>query len=217
MIPNHHLTEDGHIQQTVIDYEAQSKIYGVEYNGKYNAPMYDNNLSLLRLGFVAGVLGRYPKSILDIGYGNGDFLFQCAKKIDLCFGYDISEYPTPKGVTKITSIDSCKAEVVTFWDSLEHIEDLSFVKDLKCEYVIISCPMSHWNFFDTTEKADNWLLNHRHYRPNEHLHYFDDMSLTIFMNMNGFDYICDNNLEDLIRIPGDDRQNILTAAFKKRK
>ena len=50
-----------------------------EYNCEY-AKIYDSygqlsiSMSFLRLGFLLGCLTTHPTKLLDIGYGNGDFL-----------------------------------------------------------------------------------------------------------------------------------------------
>ena len=55
--------------------------YNIDYSNKYNNYGENSNyLSHLRLGVLLGTINKIPKSILDVGYGNGSFL-NCAKKI----------------------------------------------------------------------------------------------------------------------------------------
>jgi ubiquinone/menaquinone biosynthesis C-methylase UbiE len=81
-------------------------------------------MSYLRLGHLIGTLGFVPKSILDIGYGNGDFLVACKNIIPKCYGSDISEYPIPNGCKFIEDPSSKIVDVATFYDSLEHFPNL---------------------------------------------------------------------------------------------
>ena len=64
----------------------------------------------------------------------------CKDIIPNCYGYDISTYPIPEGVVCFSFKDKFY-EVITFFDSLEHFEDIEFVKDLKCSYVCVSVPI----------------------------------------------------------------------------
>ena len=103
--------------------------------------------------------------------------------------------------------DECY-DVITFFDSLEHFEDIEFVKDLKCRVVCISVPYCH-------NKSDEWFENWKHRRPNEHLWHFDKDSLVKFMERMGFVLCSYSNLEDTIRKnPDQEEPNILTCIFR---
>jgi hypothetical protein len=96
--------------------------YNSEYSHKYNNyGIKGEMLSHLRLGFLLGSINKIPSSILDVGYGNGDFLKVASKCIPNCYGTDISEYPTPEKVEKINWINvlTNHFDVITFFDSLE--------------------------------------------------------------------------------------------------
>ena len=70
----------------------QKKIYPITYDEKYVKERYDTygekvrQMSFLRLGYLLGAINKIPKSILDVGYGNGDFLKTCVSIIPECFG-----------------------------------------------------------------------------------------------------------------------------------
>jgi hypothetical protein len=62
---------------------------------------------------------------------------------------------------------------------------------------------------------DEWFLNWKHRKPNEHLHHFNQRSLCAFMYDQGWSCVNHSNLEDGIRQHEHDWENILTAVFKK--
>lgn len=164
--------------------------------------------SYLRLGYVIGTLGYVPESILDVGYGIGDFLESCELLIKSRYGHDISGYPIPSGCTFVENIFEDHYDVITFFDSLEHMENIEFVKDLKCNYICISVPDCHYF-------SDEWFKNWKHRKPNEHLWHFNTTSLQTFMNRMGYSCINTCNIEDSIRKNNQEYSNILTGIFKK--
>ncbi len=210
MIENYEVLENGLIRQ--INFVNKIQEYNVDYiNERYN--QYGEKgpqMAGLRLGYLIGVLGFVPRSILDIGYGNGDFLKVCQQGIEECYGNDISGYSVPDGVTFVENIFNKSYDVSSMFDVLEHFEDINFVKDFDCDYVYVSLPWCH-NF------SDEWFLNWKHRRPDEHLWHFNPTSITNFFNEMGFELLNYSNIEDIIRKPTDENTNILTCIFKKRK
>jgi hypothetical protein len=196
----------------VIKQKNVNKIqYNYEYSNKYNNYGENANyLSYIRLGVLLGSIGKIPESILDVGYGNGSFLNACKNIIKKCSGFDISGFPLPDDITIENSITDKKFDVVCFFDSLEHFDDINIIKELKCDYVFISVPWCHYF-------SDEWFLNWYHRRPNEHLWHFNDKSLCNFFNENGFERIYQSNFEDVIRKNNtcNGNPNILSAIFKK--
>jgi len=163
----------------------------------------------LRLGYIIGSIGYIPNSILDVGYGNGAFLSSCSAIIKHLYGNDINGYKLPYYCNFVENIMNDHYDVITFFDSLEHFEDISFVKDLKCNYVIISVPNCH--YFN-----DEWFKEWKHRKPNEHLYYFNTESLVNFFDECGFECVNTSNVEDVIRKNDNETySNILTATFKK--
>ena len=185
------------------------------YNESYVKTRYDsyneltNYMSYLRYGFIVGSINRDPKSILDVGYGNGSFLKVCSKTVPKCYGYDVSDYPIPESCFKIDTL-TLPVDVITFFDSLEHFDDISIVNSLKCNYICISVPECHYI-------SDEWFMNWKHRRPDEHLWHFNLESLNNFMNECGFSLVTYSNIEDIIRTPSSEYSNILTAIFKNKK
>lgn len=207
---NYEVLKNGIIKQKKVN-----KInYDYNYSNKYNSyGEKGKNLSYLRLGILLGAIGKNPDSILDVGYGNGDFLKVAkASSIQNCYGCDISDYPVPENCKKVDLLDNSFYEVVCFFDSLEHFDDISFIEKLNCEYIFISVPWCH-NF------SYEWFQNWYHLRPNEHLWHFNDKSLVLFMKENGFEKIYLGNFEDIIRQNSscNGNPNILSAIFQKIK
>ena len=207
MIENYEILENGLIKQKSILNKIRT--YDYDYvNSSYNQyGEKGSQMAGLRLGYLVSKLGYWPKSILDVGYGNGDFLKICKNKID-SYGNDISGYPVPEGVTFVENIFERHYDVVCFFDVLEHFEKIDFVQNLKCDYIFLSLPWCH-NF------SDEWFLNWKHRRPDEHLWHFDEKSIKNFFNETGYEMIDFSNIEDLIRVSNEDYPNILTCILKK--
>jgi hypothetical protein len=207
MLENYQRLENGLIKQLVI-----SKKF--EYNTEYITKNYNTygikryQMAGLRLGYLISSIGKLPNSILDVGYGNGDFLELCKNSINYCHGNDVSGYPIPEGVTYISDITRDYYDVICFFDVLEHFEDISIVKNLKCEYLYISVPWCHYT-------SDEWFKNWKHRRPNEHLWHFNENSIKLFFEENGYELIKQSNVEDIIRKSNQIEPNILTCIFKK--
>lgn len=207
MIENYEILENGLIKQKSI--LTKIRTYDYDYvNSSYNQyGEKGSQMAGLRLGYLVSKLGYWPKSILDVGYGNGDFLKICKNKID-SYGNDISGYPVPQGVTFVENIFERHYDVICFFDVLEHFEKIDFVQNLKCDYIFLSLPWCH-NF------SDEWFSNWKHRRPDEHLWHFDEKSIKNFFNEMGYEMIDYSNIEDLIRVSNEDYPNILTCILKK--
>jgi len=209
MIDNYEQLENGVIKQ--IDKTDIVK-YDIDYvDNRYNS--YGDlsiRMSYLRLGYIIGSLGFIPNSILDIGYGNGDFLLVGSDIIKKCYGHDVSSYPLPikENIYYTEHPYDSEYDVVTFFDVLEHFDDIYDIKNLKTNYIVVSVPDCH--YYD-----DDWFMNWKHRRPSEHLWHFDRHSLINFMNEIGYDCISYSNIEDTIRKNNQPYSNILTASFKR--
>ena len=204
---NYDILKSGVIKQRMVNKITYNSAYNEKYN---NYGEKGNYLSYLRLGVLIGALGRRPGSIVDVGFGNGDFLRACIKSIDKVYGCDISDFPVPEGSTKIVLKDISDVDVVCFFDSLEHFDSIDFVKDLSTKYVFISVPWCH-------NLSDEWFLNWYHRRENEHLYHFNEKSLKTFFTDCGYECIFTQNFEDIIRVNASvaPLPNILSCLFKK--
>lgn len=206
MLDNYEYNADGVIRQLRREPFTYDTAYvDARYNtyGDLNAWM-----SHLRLGYIVGALGRVPDSIVDVGYGNGAFLETCSKLIPNCYGYDVSGYPLPAGVTFLENWLTTPVDVVTFFDVLEHFDDPYVLRECKANYVVISLPWCHYT-------SDDWFANWKHRRPNEHLWHFKPESMMRFAESVGYELVHFHNVEDVIRRPTDGLQNILSVTLKR--
>jgi hypothetical protein len=208
MLNNYEILPNGVIKQKEIIKTIK------EYNVDYVSERYNTygekglQMSYLRLGYLLGSINEDLNSVLDIGYGNGDFLKVCSKKIKNCFGNDISNYPLPDECVFVDDIFKNEYDLICFFDSLEHFEEIEFVSKLNTKYVCISLPWCH-------NKSDEWFENWKHRREDEHLWHFNDNSLVNFMVEMGYELVNVSNVEDTIRKPSNEDKNILTGIFKK--
>lgn len=210
MIEGYEKLPNGVIKQTKIFNEIMT--YDTDYIDTYERlGELGKQMAYLRLGYILGSLGHKPNTILDVGYGNGDFLRAVNGFGIESYGSDISGFPTPKGVEFVRwhEVFFRHYNVITFFDCLEHFEDISFVEDLSCHYIVISLPCCHYD-------SDEWFQNWKHRKPDEHLYHFNGESLTNFMSEMGYMPIRIGSPEDAIRKPVDNKTNILTGIFKKR-
>lgn len=191
--------------------DAKPYKYDKDYISTYSKPQYKDNsnkLSMLRLSFLVGALGHMPSSIFDFGFGDGSFINLCSRIIPTVYGYDITGLPVPEGCEEVKGL--VKSEVYTFWDTLEHTENMSFIEGLDCKVLAISLPYCH-------EHNSKWFDDWRHRKPDEHLHHFNDKSLESYFMSKGWSLIAISHIEDLIRKPdeGAASPNILSACFIK--
>ena len=205
MLDNYAINDDGIVYQI--------KRNPFDYTGHYNDYYADikactRYTSNLRLGYIIGSIGYIPNSVLDVGYGAGVFLEACGEEVDR-YGHDISGWPVPEGCTFVEDLLRGSYDVITFFDSLEHMDDIDFVKDLNTKYVCISVPDCHYF-------RDEWFDTWKHRKPDEHLWHFNEASLNKFMDRMGYDTINTCNLEDITRKNNESYTNILTGIFKKR-
>lgn len=184
----------------------------IEYNSLY-LTKYDKQLtesmSFMRLGYIIKTIKKTPNSLMDVGFGNGSFLRVANSTINNTAGYDVynNEF-LPTGCKFETSIIKNYYEVITFFDSLEHISDLSFLQSIKCNYLVVSVPNCNY-------QNDNWFSNWKHRKYNEHLHHFNLESLTNLMNYYNFIKIDHSYFEDSIRRCSENSPNILSCVFQK--
>jgi len=100
--------------------------------------------------------------------------------------------------------------VITFFDALEHFEDLSHARWVShaADWLLLSFPAVPSTFpFDTTWK---------HYRPGEHHLHFDPSRLTNIFSHNGVTakLVYQGHPEDQIRKSTGDGPNIWTVALR---
>ena len=76
MINGYERLENGVIKQKNPKPYVYDKDYVIKtYDSSYG--IFCDMMSYLRLGYITGVIKNFPKTVLDIGYGNGAFLKIC--------------------------------------------------------------------------------------------------------------------------------------------
>jgi hypothetical protein len=145
--------------------------------------------------------------VCDIGYGTGAFLRAINHRSGWvhCRGYDVSPYPAPSFVRVEPNWQKKRWPVLTFFDSLEHFEQLP---KFQAEGVIVSVPWYH------PALGAEWFYNWKHRRPGEHLWHFTPETLANAMAINGLRPVFIGSPEDAVRKNDGDWPNILTMVFK---
>ncbi|MFD2053812.1 class I SAM-dependent methyltransferase [Mesorhizobium calcicola] len=214
MLDNYEVDRFGVIHQidfTPIKYDKQYISYYEDLSDR------TIKLGYQRLGWVLGLTGEIPRSVLEIGYGTGTFV-EAAKIAGVadCAGCDIAEFPLPKGVSFVDWDEALANswDLVAMFDVLEHIPDLGFLARLKARHLAIAVPYCRWR--ELGADGDAWFRTWRMRLPNEHLHHFDPDSLVALLAHSGFHCVTLNCFEDGIRLrPGEVGPNILSGFFRK--
>ena len=141
--------------------------------------------------------------VLDIGIGCGTFV---GSRSDT-YGYDVN----PTGIEWLEMrdkfVDPYLDDItsfagLTFFDSFEHIKNpRSILRQIKNQHVIMSVPI-----FKDREHA----LASKHFRPDEHYHYFTHTGLITYMHGLGFSFCWVSDNETKLG-----RDEIYTYAFFK--
>jgi hypothetical protein len=145
--------------------------------------------------------------VCDVGYGTGAFLREINRSSGWvhCYGYDVSPYPAPSFVKIDPNWQINRWSVLTFFDSLEHFDQLP---RFKARSVIVSVPWYH------PALGAEWLYRWKHRRPGEHLWHFTPETLANAMAINGLRPVFIGSPEDAVRKNDGDWPNILTMVFK---
>ena len=123
MLPNYRIDEFGVIHQV----EFTPIVYDKKYISYYE-DLSDRTIKLgyQRMGWLLGMMGRIPSSVLEIGYGTGTFI-EAAEITGVpdCAGYDIAHYPLPDHVRFVEWEDALAREwdLVAMFDALHDMGD----------------------------------------------------------------------------------------------
>ena len=209
MIDGYEKLRSGVIKQT----EPTPPIYDEQYAVRYSNSLggQEDELSCLRLGLLLGVINQPIVKLLDVGYGMGNFLERCSTVVKDCYGFDIGPaYPLPpkSNIKPVSNVTGAYYDVVTFYNSLEHMTDLDFLEKIQCKYLLITTPWCHYF-------SEEWFENWKHRKPDERIWHFNDETLTRFMLRQGYTVIHYSNIEDTLRGEKIGYASYLTAVFKK--
>ena len=204
--------------------EFNSDIYDAAYSerfAKQGESDIGKRLNIWRLGVVASYLPT-GSCLLDYGCGAGDFL-KAAYSVYPLRGVEANDNSAivarSKGfqVDTFITVNSLRADCITFFDSLEHIPNVEFNFSVitsglhKNGLIVVSMPQVK----DCA--TQEWFSTWRHNRPDEHLVYFTEVGLKYFLGRHGFDVLYFTNQESVLRVdPSNYEQNIMTVVARKR-
>lgn len=190
----------GHLWQEKIEPIKYGKEYLKTYAGRPTI-----ELSWVRLAFL--YLYKHDGCILDIGYGDGEFIRQASRAGYMALGYD--NHADDIGVMTVKELVPGAFDVVTMFDSFEHMPDLDEPFKASPSLFVVTVP---WLPSDVTDES---IREWRHYKPNEHLHYFTEKSLISIMSRHGYGMETRKPIEDLIRKNPQSSPNTMTFIFRK--
>ena len=186
-------------------YPVQDFVYDKAYFEKYvsyQPTKIGKNLTKFRTGLIKEY-NHKPTEHLDVGVGSCDVV-DCLE----CKGYDVNPYAVNLLAEKGQFVDLYSDEVefcntISFFDSFEHIKDLDkALNQISSQVVIISLPI-----YEGKEKD---LPDWKHFRTDEHFHYFTDAGFRSFINSRGFTILKVSKGETIIG-----REDILTYVIKR--
>lgn len=182
------------------------EIYNKQYQDKYHVYA-DTPLGVALNKARWELVERHAKGdlrILDWGCAAGVFHKNSPNGFR-CEGYDIN--PTSE-FNKVPSIGPTPVDVLTFWDVLEHIPDfIGLITYYTPKFIFLSTP--------NLESVSGDIRAWKHYRPYEHVYYFDQHSLAFIFDAIGYDMVETNFEEGELRDPKCP-DAIISAAFVKR-
>lgn len=178
-------------------------IYDEEYHKKFleraNTEL-GKKIYAARWDFIEGFCHGKLK-LLDYGCASGAFHKSAVNGYET-YGYDVNPhcgFPT----TPDFPID-----ILTMWDSIEHLHDpVGVIRKIDPTWIFLTTP----NLESVKEPVRNW----RHYRPREHIHYFDLHSLTEILDYCGYQVIAHEFKEGALRDPQNPTAIITVAAVRK--
>lgn len=111
-------------------------------------------------------------TLLDYGCATGAFHKSSSNGFQ-CFGFDVNPY------SEFNREYDNSIDILTMWDVIEHLNDpLEPIRKYKPKWLFVSTPNA---------AAVNGDLKHwKHYKPGEHIWYFDPISITKLLNDGGY-------------------------------
>ena len=122
-------------------------------------------------------------SLVDVGIGSGQFMESIGG-----YGFDINPIAVKmlEDNGRIFNPFCSPVDCATFWDSLEHIADISYILKNVKKFCFVSIPIY---------KDLQHVLSSKHYRPDEHAWYHTDEGFKLFMDAHGFSVVTQNTME----------------------
>ena len=174
--------------------------YGADYFEKCHGYEGTEIARKLNAGRIAFVAKHFSGRVLDIGVGSGDFV----KARPHTFGYDVNPVAADwlrQAGRWSTDFDSFGA--FTFWDVLEHVP--------RPEDYLRHCYLHGFVFASVPIMSSVYSIRQsKHYRPGEHLYYFEESGLVEWMACHGFVLLEASDFESAAG-----RESIRSFAFKR--
>lgn len=141
---------------------------------------------------------HYSGELCDVGIGCGQFVESMG-----CYGYDVNSSGIEwlKKRNKYRDIYRAPVGALSFWDVLEHIDEPEKAVAMAKEWVFVSIP-----FFESAEH----ITSSRHFRKDEHIHYWTHNGFIRWFSLNGFECEEFNDSESELG-----REGIRTYAFRR--
>lgn len=143
-------------------------------------------------------------TVLDIGIGAGQFVEAMSMRGWMIYGTDVN----PVALDWLRSRswlapEDLKADVLTFWDVLEHIPDPSTIfQKHQPEWIFLSMPIYH---------NEQHVFRSKHYKPGEHCWYFTEEGLRRFMHRHGY-FLIELSATEIVH---GGREDVWSFAFQK--
>ncbi len=188
----------------------ETKVYDESYFRRYmsysKSPI-ENDLNDARLSIVK-MLSLEMETLCDVGIGNGSFVETCkASGYTHVRGLDVNPLAMDwLAWNKLMALPDEKFDLMTFWDSLEHIENFDRLLSEKLNrwgLVFVSCPIY---------RDLNHILSSKHFRKDEHCWYWTNTGLKTHMKLYDFECIWEGTPEQDCG-----REDIGTFVFKHLK
>lgn len=154
-------------------------------------------------------LKQKPETLLDVGVGTGQFLKYIIRNAPdvIVRGFDVPTMPSTAWLQRsglFHDVNHCRPlrfDVITFFDSLEHIPYPEKLLVRIKSTVIVSIPI----FEDLLS-----VKRSRHFRPCEHLNYFTMAGFMMFMGKMKYRWVDTLDFEKKLG-----RDNVYTFVFKR--
>jgi len=208
MIPAGYMIDHSTGALCSIDKSISAK-YDHDYVARYeNYPQAE--LSAIR-AVIASRFCDKMETVCDVGFGTGAFLSEIHDLIPSAgiYGFDVSPYAPPPFVQIEPNWIDKEWSLLTFFDSLEHFQSISFIRSLQTKVVMVSVPWFHPYF------GEKWFNEWKHKRPGEHLWHFTPSRLAAAFANGGYKTRYIGSPEDYVRVGTGDCPNILTMVFSK--
>ncbi len=162
-------------------------------------------LSAKRLAVLSEYAGP-PGNLLDYGCGTGRFVDAAGEAGFNAYGHDA--VPREGLLTWRECTKKQPWDVVTFFDSLEHLRDpAGVILSLRPSTIMVSVPECHFY-------CPDWFMEWKHRRPGEHLWHWSRAGLDMFMSQLGYINVHACHFEDEFRERYDPwLPNILTCIY----